>query len=235
MSIIHRQAKHLKDHSEGSALLNILTAGDKVYIVAFQPSTVEWFLVTCDMGLFIESIVSLEVEKELSDALLSHCRFTGYHWSQNGDIVIKGHTYVLQDTEESDESSVLNSVKCLEFFVTEKSIFLGDQVKFTASTHLFDLLPGMDGIQIVSHIQRGNKMYICGYDNHNEDNAPVFIVYDLETSSFKRLYYLYTDTGSITLKTISVDVDSIHVYVGGYVTDPVTGMVSIYIETFLGV
>lgn len=235
MSIERGQKRHLRDHSEGSALLNILTAGDNVYIVAYQPSTTEWFLVTCDMELFIESIVSLEVEKELSNSLLSHCRFTGYHWSQTGSIVIKGHTYVFPDTKESDEPSVLNNARCLEFFVNEKGIFLGDQVKFTASTHLFDLLPGMDGIQIVSHIQRGNKVYICGYDNHNEDNAPVFIVYDLETSSFKRLYYLYTDAGSITLKTISVDVDSVHVYVGGYVTDPVTGMVSLYIETFLGV
>lgn len=95
----------------------------------------------------------------------------------------------------------------------------------------------LDNVDLVHCIIKGKELYVIGYEVH-EDNTeePFYGVVDLITNSFKKIYYLHSDKGSIYPTAINIDRHSGCVYVVGKINKWVNNTVVTqhpFIEQFL--
>ncbi len=105
--------------------------------------------------------------------------------------------------------------RCCRFIIENDVVKYQDDVEFEPVTQ-FNLLDCMVGVKIESYIQKKNKIYIVGESTNNHgDVDTIYGVADLVSGEFDVVYYLYSDKGSINLKTINIDSEASKVYVAG--------------------
>ncbi len=80
----------------------------------------------------------------------------------------------------------------------------------------FTMLSCLDDFEVISHIQKKSIIHLVARDKV-KSNDYIYGVIDTEKDVFKRLYYLYDDTGDIVLNSINVDVEEGRTRVAGYV------------------
>lgn len=99
-----------------------------------------------------------------------------------------------------------------------------DTLKYTEevdykNNNKFNMLSCIKDIDIVSYIQKGNKVYLVGTENKHIAGDPIFGVLNIEKDCLDNVYYLYSDNGEIELKAINIDTDDHKVYVVGSTVD----------------
>lgn len=99
-------------------------------------------------------------------------------------------------------------------------------------TKQFNMLKSLDRIEVVSHIQKKNKLFFVGADTIRGDQEAVYGVVDLETDEFEQIYYLYSDKGDIHLNSVNIDTDTLMVSIAGYVKMR-DGAIKPYLESLL--
>lgn len=103
------------------------------------------------------------------------------------------------------------------FTITRDHLDYEDPLEYQ-NNRLFNLLDCLKGIMVHSYIQKANKLYLVGSARVGEAfQDPVYAVVDIAKDEIEKIYYLYTDTGDITLSTINTDTDDFKVYVAGHV------------------
>lgn len=125
--------------------------------------------------------------------------------------------------------------KSYKFSVDGNKFSLGKEIDYVCNKQ-FNLLSCLKEIEIVSYIQKKNRLYLVGKDKSNDSTDPIYGVVDIEQDKFEHIYYMYTDFGSIELLTINTDVDDSKVYVAGYsevYEDNVLVDTKPYVETFI--
>jgi hypothetical protein len=117
-----------------------------------------------------------------------------------------------------------------KFSINNDKLELNETVVYTEVKTL-NGLSCMRDIELISHIQKKNKVFLVGISTADDGYEPVFGVIDLAKDRFESIYYLYSDIGDIQLQTVNIDLDELRVYVGGGIqTDEGSRP---YIETFL--
>lgn len=127
------------------------------------------------------------------------------------------------------------SNKSYKFSVDDYKFTLGEGIDCICNKQ-FNLLSCLKEIEIVSYIQKKNRLYLVGKDRSNDSAGPVYGVVDIEQDKFEHIYYIYTDFGNIELLTINTDTDDSKVYVAGYsevYEDNVLVDIRPYVETFI--
>lgn len=97
----------------------------------------------------------------------------------------------------------------------------------------FNTLECLKDTEVVSYIQKRNRLYVVGYEDGDLEKNPMYGIVDLEKDKFENIYYLFSDAGEITLNAINIDTDDLKVYVAGSLKQTDTGCEVPYIEAFL--
>lgn len=117
-----------------------------------------------------------------------------------------------------------------KFSINDDLLEFGESVVYT-DVKALNGLSCMKDIDVTTHIQKKNKVFLIGIDTSDGGCEPVYGVIDLASDRFENIYYLYSDRGELQLETVNIDVDELRVYVGGGIqTDEGN---TPFIETFL--
>lgn len=103
-----------------------------------------------------------------------------------------------------------------------------------ATTKLFNILSCLDDVNIISHVQLKNKLYIVAYDPFDKSN--LYGVVDVELNKIVKYYVLLSDLGDIVTNSINLDISEDKVYIVGTIItyddeDNISGYLP-YLETF---
>lgn len=128
-------------------------------------------------------------------------------------------------TKEGDYKFTIDETNTLK--IVEKTEYIDKRQ--------FNLLTCLKNIDVISYIQKKDKIYLVGYDN--EYSSYIYGIVNIEKDKFYIVYTLSTDEGYIVPLTINVDYDESRVLIGGYIevldnNDELIGIVQ-YIDQFL--
>ena len=96
----------------------------------------------------------------------------------------------------------------------------------------FNMLTCLNDFEVIAHIQKKNIIHLVARDTVKK-NDYIYGVIDAELDVFRRLYYLYDDTGDIVLNSINIDTDEGKTRVAGYLTVDENQTSSPFFEEFI--
>ena len=197
----------------------IFTYSDKRNVFFFfETSERKLYLVTADKYLNIEYVDEVEIPAIYKD--YETIKFFKPYFNGNNHVFVGVIT-------------IYN--KSYKFSVDDYKFTLGGGIDYICNKQ-FNLLSCLKEIEIVSYIQKKNRLYLVGKDKANDSTDPIYGVVDIEQDKFEHIYYMYTDFGNIELLTINTDVDGSKVYVAGYCEvyeDDVLVDTNPYVEMFI--
>lgn len=116
-------------------------------------------------------------------------------------------------------------------FTIENDEFLIKELVEFAPAKQFNMLNCLKHMEIVSHVQKKNRLFFVGKDIEDGGSESVYGVVDLEKDQFDQIYYLYSDKGQIHLNSVNIDTDTLLVSIAGYFE--AGNLIKPYLETLL--
>lgn len=183
----------------------------------FQTKAKKLYKITTDKYLDIEYVDEIETPGDFFD--YSDIKFFKPYTLNNGS-----YDYI---------GVVTINDRFLKFNIENEHLTYGEELEFSAIRQ-FNTLDCLRDIEIKSHIQKKNKLFLVGVDHNIDDSSnSIYGVVDLESDKFEQIYYLYSDKKEIVLETINIDTDDLKVYVGGYLKSFSDEEEVPFMETFL--
>lgn len=88
-----------------------------------------------------------------------------------------------------------------------------DEVKYNQPNGIINTLTCLDEIDIISYIQKKNKIYLIGYDEHLQNY--VLAIANIEDNKLERIYSMSTEYGDMLPQSLTIDINESRIYVVG--------------------